>query len=235
MQFSWDEQSVGWFLDASAYTGYHKALAKKIIPYLEPGDTVLDAGCGLGRLDIELAGHVSAITAVDIDECVTKALKRDIKDLGISNMLVHHGDVTELSGVFNVVIMSFFGHVDVKEFFGRFRRRLIRIVGAENKSFLYPEKHRRYIKKTVPDIQEEFAGMGISYILELCSIEFGQPLVSLKDAGQYVLKIAPEAETDEIKRFLDDNLISTDREDYPYYLPYKKELGIFIVDKEGIA
>jgi len=77
MLFGWDEQTIRWFLDASAYTDFHQTLARKITPYLDPGDTLCDLGCGLGRLDLELAPHVMCLTAVDIDETGRLIVKKD--------------------------------------------------------------------------------------------------------------------------------------------------------------
>ena len=66
-------------------------------------------------------------------------------------------------------------------------------------------------------------------------MEFGQPLISLRDAEKYVLKNAPEATEEEVSDFLIENIVRTEREDFPYYLPYTKELGIFIIDREDFS
>ena len=72
----------------------------------------------------------------------------------------------------------------------------------------------------------------LKYSLELDSIEFGQPLRSQRDAELFVLQNAPKADAEEISNFLDKNLVSTRRDDFPLYLPNKKELGIFIINAE---
>ena len=65
MGYMWTRQSIKWFMDASDYTGYHKNLADKIIPFLDEDHTLCDVGCGLGCLDIFLASEVARITAID--------------------------------------------------------------------------------------------------------------------------------------------------------------------------
>ena len=235
MFFSWDEQSIKWFLDAAAFTGFHKALALRIVPYLEPGDTVIDVGCGLGRLDIELCAYVSEITAIDINEHVTQTLLQDIERLKLKNLRVLKGDVYDSDETFDVMLMSLYGSPDNSVLFKRFRRRLIRIVSAGTKSHLYPESHRVNKKESVAQVQDEFESLGVSYKLDLCSIEFGQPLISLQDAGAFVLKNAPNAKADEVEGFLSENITETGREDFPYYLPYQKQLGIFIIDRVDIS
>ena len=230
--FSWDKDGIRWFIDASAYTGFHKALAQKIVPYLEPGSTLCDAGCGIGRLDLELARHVKNLTAIDVDEDAIKVLSRDAESLGLSNLRAYVHDAELLTEVFDTILLSFFRETSMPAFLKLCRRRIIRIVGADNRSNLYPENHRFKEKNAIPKVQDELISQGIGFKLELAAIEFGQPLVSWRDAELYVLKNAPEATDKEIGDFLSERLVRTGREDFPYYLPNEKEFGIFIIDKE---
>jgi len=233
MNFSWDERGIGWFLDASSYTGFHKALVQMVIPHLAPGDALCDAGCGLGRLDLELASHVCELVAVDKNEDVIGALRLDVEKLGIKNIRAIVGDALLLNEAFDVVLMSFFGQTNMLEILKNCRRRLIRIVNVENSSTLYPAQYRNYVRDTVETVKEYLVDQGIRYKLELDSIEFGQPLRNWQDAEKYILKNAPDATADEVNEFLDERLISTGREDFPYYLPNRKDLGVFVIDREG--
>ena len=232
MRIVWDEQGISWFLDAGVYTGFHQALAEKIKPYLEQKDTLCDLGCGLGRLDLELAPNVFEVTAVDISERAIDVLRRDAEALGLKNIKAEVRDVTTLTEFFDVALLSFFGQSNIGKFSQLCRRRLIRIVGADNSSNFYPERYRCEARDTVPSVRGELEVLGVGYELEMCSIEFGQPLRSRHDAEAYVLRNAPEATAKEVNTFLKDRLESTGREDFPFYLPNKKELGIFIIDKE---
>ena len=233
MLFEWNDQTIRWYKDASAYTGFHNALARRILPYLESGDSLLDAGCGLGRIDMEIAAHVSAITAIDYNAYVLQALLRDLESSAIENLAVRLEDVSGLKDSYDVILMSFFGNPDMPFFLEHCRRRIIRIVSAGYESSLYPKQHRRNFKETVPAVREELAAWRIGYKLELCSIEFGQPLMNRRDAELYVLKNAPEASMEEVGRFLDESIILTGRDDFPIYIPYEKKLGIFVIDKEA--
>ena len=231
MRFAWNEQTIRWFLDASIYTGFHKALAQIIMPHLSPGGTLCDLGCGLGRLDIELAPFMAKITAVDTNENATEFLRHEAMTSGLSNLSIIHGVASSLTETFDFVLLSFFGKSDLFEMMKLCKQRLIRIVSAENKSGLYPQKYRCKVKDTVPIVQEELDAMGISYKLELHSIEFGQPLRSWQDAKQYVIQNAPVASDDEVSGFLDENIVRTDDGDFPLYLPNQKELGIFVLGR----
>ena len=232
MRLKWDEQGIRWFLDASAYTGYHEKLAGYIVPHLKPGDTLCDAGCGLGRLDLELAPYVSRVTAVDINENAIGVLRQDVAARGLDNVCADVGDAGAMTETFDVVLMSFFGRFNMREFLKLFRRKLIRIVGADNSSNLHPERYGFIQRDTVPSVCEELDSIGASYSLEQYSIEFGQPLRSREDAELYVLGNAPEAPLPEVRDFLEERLERTGRDDFPLYLPNMKNLGIFIIEKE---
>ena len=218
-------------MDASAYTGFHEKLAKKIIPHLHADDTVCDIGCGLGLLDFQLAPHVSEISAVDVSESAIEALLYGAKSAGLTNIHAHCGVAEDLEGAYDIILMSLFGHIDMQELLKHCRRKIIRIAGSGRKSGLYPERHRRETKDAVPLYRDELAGLGVRYSVELCSFEFGQPLRTWHDAEQFVLINAPYADSGEVNEFLNENIERTGRDDFPFYLPYQKELGIFVIDK----
>ena len=226
---TWNKQTSDWFTDASIYTGFHKSLAQKIKPHLAQSDTLCDIGCGLGRLDLELSPHVAEILAIDVSDYATKTLEQTAKLHNIKNLRVRKDNAEELDGVYDIILMSLYVPPDIKSLLDHCRRHLIRIVSAGRKSGLYPERHRRDIKNAVPVAQAELASLGIKYSYEPCSLEFGQPLKTWRDAEQFVLSNAPEAAAGEVTDFLQKNIHHTPRPDFPYYLPYKKELGIFII------
>ena len=230
MLITWDEQTSERFIAASEYTGFHKALAKKLEQYLTHEDTLCDIGCGLGRLDIELAPYVTDILAVDISEYALETLSRDAAAAGMDNIRIHRGEAEDLEGSFDVVLMSLFGATDTLKILSHCKRRFIRIVSASKKSGLYPERHRRETKYAVPVVSEELDALGVQYGMEYWSFEFGQPLKTRREAGLFVLSNAPGAGEEEVGEFLDTNLQSTGRDDFPFYLPYSKELGIFVID-----
>ena len=230
MRFTWDEQNIEWFLSASVYTGFHKALAEKLLKYIKPGDTLCDVGCGLGRLDLELAPHVKRLTAIDISEIAIGVLRRDAAALGLANIDHRIGDSRELTGDYDVLLLSFFGQPNVPDYNQLSFRRMLRVVNAENRSGLYPERHRYLEKDTVPVVRAELEEKGVKFTIDADAIEFGQPLRSGQDAARFVLQNAPEADAGEISDFLGENLIATGRDDFPFYLPNKKELAVFVID-----
>ena len=233
LRFSWGTQSIKWFLDASAYTGFHKKLASRIIPLLQPADTLCDMGCGLGMLDLEIAPYLREITAVDVDEAVVGALSQIVRDLGLENVRTRRGDALALNESFDVLLLSFFGRPGVVDLLKFYRRRFIRVVSSNNNSGLYPQPYKNYVKDTVPVVCEILDALKIGYTLESCSFEFGQPLKSWQEAELFVLNNAPQASAGEVSAFLKERLTDTGREDFPFYLPNTKEFGIFVIDKEA--
>ena len=232
VRFKWDEQNIRWYLDAAANTGFHKTLAQSVLPYLDQGATLCDIGCGLGRLDLEIAPYVSALTAVDINKNAINILKRDAEALRLHNLHTCIHDAKTLDGDFDVLLMSFFGQPNMPDFQKLRCRKIIRIINTNNNSRFYPERHKCREKATVADVSEELNANGAVYKLELHAIEFGQPLRSLRDAELFVKSNAPEAENSEICEFLNENIVRTGREDFPFYLPNMKELGIFVINAE---
>lgn len=235
MRFTWSGESIQWFLDASTYTGFHSILAQKIAPWLEPGYSLCDIGCGLGRIDLELASYVRKLTALDINSDVTGILKADAQKQKLHHISVICKNVTAFEGQFDVVLMSFFGksEKDMSHYFHLCRKKMIRIVNVENKSSLYPGRHRRTKKDTASIVSQELAEQGFSYHLDTESIEFGQPFRTKAAAESFVRFHAPEIMGQELEKFLQEHLEQTGRSDFPFYLPNQKTLGIFVIDKEG--
>jgi SAM-dependent methyltransferase len=233
MQFTWEDQSIRWFIDASEYTGFHKTLAQMLLPYLKSDDSVCDMGCGLGRLDLELAPYVSDFTSIDLSSQCIDILSADAAKRGLTNLNARVQDASEPGQDFDIIIMTFFGQSGMAQYLKRTRRKIIRVVSATNSSGLFPERHRSKGKTLVADVQDELARESINYTLKLDSIEFGQPLSSESDAKKYILKNAPDASDDEVTEFFKEKVSHTGRQDFPFYLPHMKEFGIFLIDKES--
>jgi ubiquinone/menaquinone biosynthesis C-methylase UbiE len=82
--------------------------AAYLIPYLRPGLSVLDVGCGPGTITVDIAQRVAPgeVTAIDPAPDVVRAAARLVADTGVSNTRVAVGDVYGLddgAGPFDVV------------------------------------------------------------------------------------------------------------------------------------
>lgn len=232
MAFVWTKQRIDWYLDASRYGDFHQKLADTIRPYLLPGDRLCDLGCGLGWLDLALVPAVDHITCVDTDEAVLANLRQNAAEAGIANLAAICGDARDIREVFDVALMVFFGHPPqmMLDCLKLAARALIRVANANsNGASLQPSGHSKK-RETVPDIAALLDTAGCAYTLIRDTFEFGQPLRSEEDAAAFVRCNSPVITERELQAFLATNLTSTCRCDFPFYLPGRKELGIFIID-----
>ena len=82
--------------------------AQFIVPYLEPGMTVLDCGCGPGTITVGLAELVAPghVIGVDISSAQFEIGRKLAAERGIASVSFREGDVTDLEfedGSFDVV------------------------------------------------------------------------------------------------------------------------------------
>lgn len=232
MAFSWNEEKIGWFLDAGRYGSFHRELAQALQPWLSPQETFCDLGCGLGFIDLQLAPRLAHVTAVDAEPAVIASLAARAGEAGLTNLTARCADADALKEAFDIVFMSFYGSRsgEMERFLSRARKRMIRVVNIENKGNLYPEKYRWTKKNLAADVGRELDEAGRPYQLLRRTFEFGQPLRSREAGLAYLRDLAPQAPDDELLAFLDEEALPTGREDFPLYLPNAKEIGIFIVE-----
>ncbi len=232
MPYQWNPDRVRWYLAASAYTGFHDELAGALRPYLRAGDTLCDLGCGPGLLSLALAPHLRGVTAVDIDPDVLGELRQRAAQQSLGNITVVHGSAQALSGVFDALLLCFFGAGgdEVLTYLPLCTRTALHVADWDSAGGLYPRTRRHSHKATAADVQEAFEKAGVPYRLIHQALEFGQPLRNRDDGLAFLRDLAPEAPDAERVRFLDGYARETGREDYPLYLPNHKELGLFVVD-----
>ena len=231
MYYRWSEQSIRWFIDASAYTRFHQKAAEVIVPFMNAADTLCDVGCGLGSLDLALASHVKSITAIDLESRVLDVFKAGINKEGIQNIRVVCADMLEdILTEHDVFLMSLFGtESEMERCFLYCRKMLIRIVNATNAGNLYPAQYRKTVKRTITIMDGWLKEKGLSYEKIETAFEFGQPLRSEQDARDFILYNAPEASSHEITQFLYSHAQYTGNSSFPIYLPNQKKIGIYII------
>ena len=109
MAFTWTQERIRWYLDASERTDFHTRLADYIRPYVRPEDHLCDLGCGLGRVSLILAKEVARVTCVDTDPRVLAVVERDAARLGMGNLVTCACGAAELQAPFEVGLMVYFG------------------------------------------------------------------------------------------------------------------------------
>jgi ubiquinone/menaquinone biosynthesis C-methylase UbiE len=114
----------------------------------EPGDTILDAGCGSGVNIARLHSKVGSIIAMDFSKGSVERARKRVELFGIGNVEVVQGNITDIplatGSVDKVLCMSVLQYLtdaEVRESFTEFRRILkdggILILHVKNISSLY--------------------------------------------------------------------------------------------------
>jgi 16S rRNA (adenine1518-N6/adenine1519-N6)-dimethyltransferase len=77
----------------------NRDLAGRILKYsgLEPRDSVLEIGPGLGTMTLLLAEHAGDVTAVEIDRGIARYLSGIVEEFGLSHVRILEGDFLSLS------------------------------------------------------------------------------------------------------------------------------------------
>lgn len=223
--FTWTPEQIRWYENASDFVSFHRQLAGLLIPYLRPTDRVCNWGCGLGRLSQELAAHVSHITCIDSDQAVLASLQRRIKEERIDNITTLLGDAWKIEEACDLGLMVFFGKpVELMaRCLDHSSRLLIRVVNAGR-------REGPAGGESVQELEKFLSGKGYPYELLEASFEFGQPFSSLEDALAFMEFHKPSEEGEEGEIPVGDKLIPAASKRFPYYLPKRKDLAIFLID-----
>ena len=238
MMYLWKPEMIRFMRDASEYGSYSSELARLMLPYLTEDSRVCDAGCGLGYLSLELARRVRTVTAVDVNEDALRVLRGNCAQRGIGNVEAVCADVFTLKPKekFTHMVFCYFGDIDA--------------IAAHAQSlcdgpvFIFNRNYEMHRFSAAESAGSEansheaacrrLTELGIPFIAQEMEAEFGQPFRSLAAARRYYALYSsgsdPDAEADPP---VIDRLVETGREDFPYYLPYRKKTGCIIIDRQS--
>lgn len=236
MKIVWNEQSVRWFRDASEYTGYHKKLAEILLEYIPSRTSLCDVGCGTGLIDLELAPCFERITCVDISKEAIAAVEQRSRELGRNNLSAVCKDACELEGEWETVTSLFFGGDDVvSKYFRLAKGQMILVVHGTREGNFGPKGHKVSKKFDVESVKGHLDEQGMKYSLREVELEYGQPLRSREDAQAFVTAYSMPMDQKELDVYLQGCLKMTGNDVFPYYLPNKKKLGIFVLRRDENA
>ena len=227
----WDAASVEFMRDAAKYGMFFEELTARLLPWLPTDGHVCDAGCGIGALALELCRHCRLVTAVDVAEVPIKALRsRPLPE----NLRVICADILSMSARYDAMVFCYFGRI----------RQILRIAERQCCGRVIVVKRNclehRFSVRPVERVEHNFdeahtllSELGIAYQSEKLRLEFGQPFRSLSAAERfYALYDRSGAKLTQAQ--LSERLIPTDNEVFPYYLPMKRDMELYVFDAQEI-
>jgi hypothetical protein len=153
-------------------------------------------------------------------------LDRSIREQGINNVRPVFQDVDKLDGWWDAALMSFFGSRKPDRFLPLFGKLVLVVCTECGDSFIPPE-YRRFRKNSSGETERYLTDNHIAYGLSYYEFEFGQPLRDMADAVEFVSHHSPGITAREVDEFLKVRLVSLESGEYEYYIPRKKQIGVF--------
>lgn len=236
MLTNWTPERIRRMQEADACTGFGRQMAALLRDDLPIGGTLCDLGCGLGLADLALARDMAEITCIDRSETAIEALRQEAAQRGIGNLQAVCADAEEAAGTYDAVTALFFGGAEVYDRFFPLARQVFLL--AVNRSCIGtfgPEARKTAKNIDLAQVLADLDARGLSCTLRECSLEFGQPFRTLSDAADFLRDNTAPMDDAEVSDYLQTHLQETGREDFPYYLPHRKEFGLIIIRRDTYA
>lgn len=236
--FQWNEEMVRFMRTASEYGDYHRRLVQRMRPALHSADHICDAGCGLGYLSLALAPYVRRVMAADRSEAALDVLRQNCAARGIRNIDILSGELqpVPLAAPYDAMVFCFFGRMEEIAAVAKAQCRGTVFVFKKNYT-----SHRFSVGEHPAGWDSFRAGAdwlterGVPFEAETLEPEMGQPFRSMEEARQFFRLYSRDADkaaiTDE---FLRGRLVETGREDFPLYLPHKRQIGYLQFSSEDL-
>ncbi|MCD8212380.1 MAG: class I SAM-dependent methyltransferase [Oscillospiraceae bacterium] len=232
MKIVWNDRSIRWFRDASAYTGFHAQLAGAILSHIPVRDSLCDVGCGSGLIDFILAPDFGQITCVDRDPVAIRSVEEQAGILGLDNVSALCLDGGSLSGQWGTVMALFHGTRELLPHYLSLARDQMILVTHGSAEGSFGPSDRRGTKHIHTSVMEGWLlDMGVDFDVEEFSLEYGQPFTDLEDARAFLTAYAAPMEPEELENYLHQQLQQTDDSTFPYYLPNCKKVALFTVPR----
>ncbi len=230
-KFEWNANTIRWYQEANSYTGFFKNLSNLIAPSLTGYSSLCDIACGVGLFSLEISPYIDNITSIDISAPAINALMKSAQERQTVNIEAIVMDCAKIQGSWDIIFMSFFGGQNLERFLAHCKK-LIFVATKETKPGFYPGKFEKSRRVTADELEIDLLNKSIPFSRIDACFEFGQPLRSWEEARSFVRAQSVDIEENELSVFLTQCLVKTGRNDYPYYIPRQKSMGIFEI--EGI-
>lgn len=235
MIYEWTPDRIRFMKEASEMTGYYREIALKAADLYGQGRTVLDMGCGLGYLSLELSRCFRKVISCDISEDALAVLRDNIARYGIDNIdtVCLDGNCFVPGEHVDIIFFCYFGSdEEIESIFENSEATYAVIV---RKNYM---KHRFSVSGGSLDMNQYltsltyFSNRGMVTKNTEISPEFGQPFRDLDDARRF-FEIYSKDGDDVTDEFLLSRLERKDSGDYRFYLRQERESGIIFIEKRG--
>ena len=232
--FTWSEESAAFWNDSARYTRCYERLAEKAVPYLAPGSTVFEGGCGLGHLALAIARSGFPVTGMDLSPLPLQYLLQSAAQTSVP-LTVREGDVFSMpeNESFDNAVFCFFGGVKETLYWAKVHCRdkliLFKKSWSTHRFTKDPGSVRKY---TFPLALEELDALGVPYKTEVFDVDMGQPFRNLLDAEKFFHLYDPDGAMTE------DDILSritpTADGTFPYFLPAERPVGMIVLQADSI-
>lgn len=236
MLIVWNDRSLRWFREASEYTGYNRKLAAILLEYISSRHSLCDMGCGAGQIDFELAKHIEQITCIDISPVAIAAVERQAQEQGVANITAKCMDASRAEGEWETVLALFHGGGDVVEkYLPLAKEQLILATHGSLVGGFGPEGRQAVKCFDTGGVRAYLDKLGVKYHLRMEQLEYGQPFADLDGAREFVKAYSKPMGDGELDDYLRKKLERTGDSRFPFYLPKKKNLGLFVIRRDENA
>ena len=236
--FRWTPEKIRFLRDASEYTPFNRVLAHHCLQAFGRPGHVLDAGCGIGCLSLELAPYCEHVTALDTSGEALDVLREKMRDTGTGNIRILQADVFRLPETeqFDSAVFCFFGTVpEILPVLRKHVRRTAVLIKKNWTRHRFSASHAPMQRFSYPESCRDLEEAGIPFRTEEFRLETGQPFRSLSDARAFFTAHGRDGEpiglTD---RELEDRLLRTGNERFPYFLSAVEPVGIIVLDTGSV-
>lgn len=238
MMHLWTDEMIMFMDRASAFSSYFEDVEREIEMYLEGCTSILDAGCGIGQLSIELSKHYGRVAAVDLSERAIAHLRGSLRKKGIANVEAIAEDLHsfEPEEKFDAAVFNYFGRID--EIVSIASRIVDGTVIAIKRN--YP-KHRfslsecRIDESGRLDSEEYLRSLSIPYSVKEIEYELGQPLADMDEALSFFRLYSRDKDRSIItKERIAGRLVESEIPGFRYYLPQTKRSRILVFNTKDM-
>lgn len=232
MMQRWSEDTIRFMEDASSYGNYHKELAHILQSYLPIEGHVCDAGCGLGHLALELSQICKNVTAVDASANALRGImERELPE----NLRVIHGDIFSMEETYDAMVFCYFGKSEeILRLAKSGRTHKIIVVRRDCSVHRFSEGRVFRGEHSINTLTRILEDSAIPFQSQHISLELGQPFRNLEDALTF-FRLYNKGKKQIALCDLEDKLVHTDREDFPFYYPSVREMELIAFDIREIS